>query len=277
MSDKIQSWMDALDSASYLIGGEDLSPVMNEISNWLNQNQDAVEGCLVKDAEIERLKQELKDARDTLFVYRLASTQAIYDAQQFDPSLFLNTDRGVEDVMRRVLARLGEYEGANKRWHSFETVQALAKERDALQAEAKTYYANWQAAMSITHTAVDRISSTTINVNPDDKALRIAALETERDQVVAERDDCCAEATEWKSIIQRKGYDVVVLNTWRRERDQAQADARALAEALAYYARSVRTYLMAQEGFTWTQDEDNGQIARAALSAHSAKYVEAQP
>lgn len=73
--------------------------------------------------------------RDELRVYCLTSEQAIYDAQQYDPALYLNTDRGVEDVMCRVLARLAEYEGANKRWHSFETVQAIAKERDALRAE----------------------------------------------------------------------------------------------------------------------------------------------
>lgn len=87
--------------------------------------------------EIARLKQQLHDTRDELRVYRLASEQAIYDAQQYDPTLYLNTDRGVEDVMRRVLARLGEYEGADKRWHSFETAQAIAEERDATVADAR--------------------------------------------------------------------------------------------------------------------------------------------
>lgn len=59
-------------------------------------------------ATIERLKQELKNTRDELDVYRLASERAIYDAQQFDATLYLNTDRGVEDVMRRALGALDE-------------------------------------------------------------------------------------------------------------------------------------------------------------------------
>ena len=33
--------------------------------------------------------------------------------------------------------KLAEYEGENKRWHSFETVQAIVKERDAVIADAR--------------------------------------------------------------------------------------------------------------------------------------------
>lgn len=64
-------------------------------------------------SDIER---ELKDTRDELHVYRLASERAIYDAQQFDPSLFLNTDRGVEDVMRRVLGELKKAQAERALW-----------------------------------------------------------------------------------------------------------------------------------------------------------------
>ena len=34
-------------------------------------------------------------------------------------------------------SKLAEYEGENKRWHSFETVQAIVKERDAVIADAR--------------------------------------------------------------------------------------------------------------------------------------------
>lgn len=95
---------------------------------------------------------------------------------------------------------------------------------------------------------------------------RIAALETELRQAVAERDDYCAEATEWKSIIQRKGYDVVVLNTWRRERDIAQADARALAEALNRFDGADTDEL------PFIADD-----AMSVLQEHGAKYLETQP
>lgn len=129
---------------------------------------------------------------------------------------------------------------------------------------------------------------------------RIAALETELRRAVAERDDCCAEATEWKSIIQRKGYDVVVLNTWRRERDIAQADARALAEVLAQLAEPTNwgseayyTYETGSVDASGNPVEREGrvelgveivwggetttlpqEIARSALSEHGAKYLE---
>lgn len=119
----------------------------------------------LRDATIARLKQERLWAEQELSVYRLASERAIYDASQFDASLFLSGDRGVEDVMRRVLgeldaarrevlqlqARLAEYEGADKRWHSLETVQALAKERDALSRECDALHreiATLRAALS---------------------------------------------------------------------------------------------------------------------------------
>ena len=35
----------------------------------------------------------------------------------------------------QLTAKLNEYEGDDKRWHSFETVQAILKERDTLTAE----------------------------------------------------------------------------------------------------------------------------------------------
>lgn len=57
----------------------------------------------VRDATIKLLEQELNWTRAELSVYRLASERAIDDAQQFDASLFLSGDRGVEDVMRREL------------------------------------------------------------------------------------------------------------------------------------------------------------------------------
>ena len=37
----------------------------------------------------------------------------------------------------QLTAKLNEYEGDDKRWHSFETVQAILKERDSLEAENK--------------------------------------------------------------------------------------------------------------------------------------------
>lgn len=57
-------------------------------------------------AERDELRGELKDTRDELSVYRLASETAMYEAGEFDAGLFLSGDRGVEDVMRRVLRQL---------------------------------------------------------------------------------------------------------------------------------------------------------------------------
>ncbi len=39
----------------------------------------------------------------------------------------------LEKELEELRSKLKEYEGEDKRWHSFETVQAIVKERDALQ------------------------------------------------------------------------------------------------------------------------------------------------
>lgn len=64
---------------------------------------------------VPMLRRELKDARDELAVYRLASETAMYEAGQFDAGLFLSGDRGVEDVMQRVLQRLAAARQSRKR------------------------------------------------------------------------------------------------------------------------------------------------------------------
>lgn len=74
------------------------------------------EQIVALETENTRLKQQLKDTRDELSAYRLASERAIYDAQQLDPSLYLNTDRGVEDVMRRVLGELKKAQAERALW-----------------------------------------------------------------------------------------------------------------------------------------------------------------
>ena len=44
--------------------------------------------------------------------------------------------------------KLAEYEGENKRWHSFETVQAIVKQRDAAIADARKLAQNWNGVMT---------------------------------------------------------------------------------------------------------------------------------
>ena len=46
------------------------------------------------------------------------------------------------------IAKLAEYEGDNKRWHSFETVQAIVKQRDAAIADARKLAQNWNGVMT---------------------------------------------------------------------------------------------------------------------------------
>lgn len=94
---------------------------------FVGEHSDGCPQC--KEETIARLRQQLKDTRDELDVYRLASERAIYDAQQFDASLFLAGDRGVEDVMRRVLGTLDEArrELVEKYNHLFEIYTVLQK------------------------------------------------------------------------------------------------------------------------------------------------------
>lgn len=40
-----------------------------------------------------------------------------------------------DETIIELSKRLAEYEGENKRWHSFETVQAIVKERDSLREQ----------------------------------------------------------------------------------------------------------------------------------------------
>lgn len=85
-------------------------------------------------ATIAQLRQE----RD---VYKLASETAIYEAQQFDRALFLSGDRGVEDVMRRVLDALKQAQQELKIAHS-RAIRAeaqaatIAAERDGMKEDA---------------------------------------------------------------------------------------------------------------------------------------------
>lgn len=51
-----------------------------------------------------------------------------------------------------LLAKLADYEGENKRWHSFETVQAIVKERDALRQQ-----------LDVAKEALDKIADTSDN------------------------------------------------------------------------------------------------------------------
>ena len=46
----------------------------------------------------------------------------------------------IEAERDAAIAKLAEYEGDNKRWHSFETVQAIVKERDAQLGQGERYY-----------------------------------------------------------------------------------------------------------------------------------------
>lgn len=61
--------------------------------------------------------------------------------------------RPLEDALQAerdlLLAKLAEYEGENKRWHSFETVQAIVKERDLLRQKLEVAKEFHPRAMSL--------------------------------------------------------------------------------------------------------------------------------
>lgn len=85
-------------------------------------------------SDIER---ELKDTRDELGVYRLASETAVYEASQFDRGLFLSGDRGVEDVMRRVLEALKV--ARSEATQAKAQAAFVAAERDQLRQEKEQW------------------------------------------------------------------------------------------------------------------------------------------
>lgn len=93
---------------------------------WNNQAQTVLQ-----------LQRELKDTRDELEVYRLASETAVYEASQFDRGLFLSGDRGVEDVMRRVLEALKV--ARSEATQAKAQAAFVAAERDQLRQEKEQW------------------------------------------------------------------------------------------------------------------------------------------
>lgn len=223
------------------------------------------EQIVALETENTRLKQQLKDTRDELSAYRLASERAIYDAQQFDASLFLAGDRGVEDVLRRVLARLGEYEGVNRRWHSFETVQALTTERDQLRDELavarETKLLAWTdgltANLGIMRDEFDKVLCMFLKAN-----------KAKRENLV----NWQSAAAENRRLV---GMEQDAQH-YKEEMEEAQADARALAEAANAVLEELDIIRKAQGNFLRVHSITHQEL-RDALSHHGAKYLEAQP
>lgn len=112
----------------------------DKIDEWLTraetilekQKQTELEFIEQQAATIAQLQRELKDTRDELEVYRLASETAVYEASQFDRGLFLSGDRGVEDVMRRVLEALKV--ARSEATQAKAQAAFVAAERDGLKA-----------------------------------------------------------------------------------------------------------------------------------------------
>lgn len=100
-------------------------------------------------------------------------------------------------------SRLAEYEGDNKRWHSFETVQALVKERDELRAQlqaAQREAARWEINYKQADAAYQRVIAEHDAAREDARALAQAY----RDDGLILRDrlnqilEKYAEETKWK-------------------------------------------------------------------------------
>ena len=81
------------------------------------------------------------------------------------------------DERDAALTKLAEYEGENKRWHSFETVQAIVQEREQLRA---------RIAELESERATLRLSLNTTNVIVNDQIGKIADLIKERDAAIAD-------------------------------------------------------------------------------------------
>ena len=84
------------------------------------------------------------------------------------------------DERDAALTKLAEYEGENKRWHSFETVQAIVQEREQLRA---------RIAELESERATLRLSLNTTNVIVNDQIGKIADLIKERDAAIADARD----------------------------------------------------------------------------------------
>ena len=87
----------------------------------------------------------IRTDNDAVAVIVKLDTALAFERQQVqDVAKLAEYYRALTQVAREerdaAIAKLAEYEGDNKRWHSFETVQAIVKERDAQLGQGERYY-----------------------------------------------------------------------------------------------------------------------------------------